>query len=97
MKVRFLSASAEELAESALYYLEESPQAALHFEEEVERAVAEIAEAPLRYPIHSGKERVKVLDRFPFSIYYRVLADEIQIVSIAHHARMPGYWRGRIQ
>ena len=85
------------MAESLLFYLEESPQAAMHFEEEIERAVAEISEYPERYKADSRGNRFKILDRFPFSIVYQVVDDELCIVSIAHQARMPGFWYKRIE
>ena len=54
MKVIILSPAKEELAESALFYLEESSKAAFDFEETIKEAVASIADAPLRYPVHAG-------------------------------------------
>ena len=96
MNVRFLPHAQMELAQSALYYLEASPQAAFDFEEEIERASSQIAQNPKLYKIDElSGHRVKYLDKFPFSLFYRILSDEIQIVSVAHNARMPGYWFGR--
>ena len=66
MRVRFLSAADEEYADSALYYLEESPRAAEGFVASVEEAIAEIVRTPSMYPIHSGQIHVKVLDKYPF-------------------------------
>ncbi len=97
MKVWYSSAAEEEFAESALYYLEESPQAALDIEEIIEDAVSSIAKSPNLYPVYDGEIRVKVVDRFPFSIFYRVRAGEIQILSVAHQSRRPGYWHNRIE
>ncbi len=91
MKLRISTSANEELAEAAYYYLEESPQAGIEFEEAIEMAFEDIAEFPFRFPIHSGQNRVKVLSVFPFSIYYRIKADEVEILSVAHHARRPGY------
>jgi plasmid stabilization system protein ParE len=98
VKVSFLSPAQLELARSALYYLEASPQAAFDFEEEIERATLEIAQKPILYKIDElSGYRVKLLDKFPFSLFYRILnEDEIQIVSVVHNARRPGYWVGRI-
>jgi plasmid stabilization system protein ParE len=96
VRIWYSSAAEEEFAESALYYLDESPQAALNFEAIIEEAIASIAKAPNRYPIYEADIRVKVVDTFRFSIYYRVRAGEIQILSIAHQARKPGYWGERL-
>lgn len=36
------------------------------------------------------------LRRFPYSIVYVELEDEIGVVAIAHGSRKPGFWRQRI-
>ena len=70
MKVWYSSSAEDGFAESALFYSEQSPQAAMNFEKKIDTAVAFIAEAPDRNPIYEGDIRVKVVDTFPFSIYY---------------------------
>jgi plasmid stabilization system protein ParE len=37
------------------------------------------------------------LRRFRYNVIYAIDADEIVIVTVAHHRRHPGYWRGRIR
>ena len=96
MKVRRLSPAEEEYVQSAAFYLEESPQAAERFADEVEEAVAEIASDPTRYPIYDDVVRRKVLNVFPFSIYYIPESDEVVIVAIMHNSRRPNYWRDRL-
>jgi plasmid stabilization system protein ParE len=41
-----------------------------------------------------GKRRV-VTRRFPFSILYTVVDDQVRILAVAHHSRHPGHWRSR--
>jgi hypothetical protein len=36
-----------------------------------------------------------LLQRFPFSIIYRVESTWVLVVAIAHQRRRPGYWRRR--
>jgi len=93
VSLRISTIANEELTRSALYYLEASPQAALDFQDEVEEAFREIANFPTRYPIESGDHRVKVLNVFPFSIRYRIQGDYVEILTVSHQARRPGYWR----
>lgn len=45
---------------------------------------------------HTREVRRFVMDRFPFTIVYTELADEIFIIAIAHASREPGYWRTRL-
>jgi hypothetical protein len=35
------------------------------------------------------------LRRFPYSIVYLLLPEEIRVLAIAHQRRKPGYWSGR--
>jgi toxin ParE1/3/4 len=37
-----------------------------------------------------------VMERFPFTIVYTELAEEILIIAVAHTSREPGYWRRRL-
>ncbi|HEY3876444.1 MAG TPA: hypothetical protein VGM92_13295 [Candidatus Kapabacteria bacterium] len=60
MKLHVSSPANEEVAEAAYYYVEESPQSALHFEAELEAAFAELAEFPFRYPIDHGQTHVNM-------------------------------------
>jgi plasmid stabilization system protein ParE len=41
-----------------------------------------------------GKRRFP-LRRFPYSVIYAIVGEEIRILAVAHHSRRPGYWRGR--
>jgi plasmid stabilization system protein ParE len=53
----------------------------------------------LRHPTvgtvwRSGRRRL-VMRRFPYSLVYTVVGDELRILAVAHQSRRPGYWRGR--
>ncbi len=46
--------------------------------------------------IHESGIRRIGLARFPFTVFYRTLAnDQPQITAFAHHRRRPGYWLKR--
>jgi toxin ParE1/3/4 len=77
-------------------YAEQSQHAADGFYEELLLALDRIQDWPKLYPAHlHGTQRV-VLSRYPFSIIYRELLQEIQIVVVAHSKRRPGYWASRL-
>lgn len=79
------------------WYLERSPDAALRFDSEVNRALVEIVGAPQRWAVGSHQTRRFLLRKFPFVLIYRERANgEIQIVAVAHTSRKPGYWKERI-
>lgn len=90
-----LSPAKEEISESVDFYFGESPQAAGNFLDEIDEAIEAIGRDPFMYPIDSDDVRVRQLDRFPFSIFYRIDNDEAVIQSVAHNSRRPGYWRTR--
>jgi plasmid stabilization system protein ParE len=77
------------------WYQERSASTAEAFLAELDHAVAMIGASPLRYPAHAHGTRRFVMRRFPFSVVYRVLDDDVLIVAVAHGRRRPGYWRAR--
>ena len=88
----------EALAEAvaaAAWYRDRSARAAAAFEAEIAHAMNRIAAAPDRYPPYVDESRRILLRRFPYAIIYRLNADTIEIVAIAHGRRRPGYWRHR--
>lgn len=95
MKVRFLSPAEDEILESVAFYFAESPRATAAFLAEIERATEAIGHSPYLYPIYADEVRVRQLDRFPFSIFYRIDNGEAVIQSVAHNSRRPDYWRAR--
>jgi toxin ParE1/3/4 len=78
------------------WYLERSPDAALRFDGEVDRALAQIIAAPQRWAAGAHSTRRFLLRRFPFTLIYRERASGIQIVAVAHTSRRPGYWKQRL-
>jgi toxin ParE1/3/4 len=49
----------------------------------------------LRYPEAGAKIRSDIrrltLPKFPYSLLYRVLEDQIRVLAVAHHRRKPQY------
>src|SRR5271154_5497736 len=78
------------------WYLERSPDAALKFDAEVERAFTEVVQSPRRWAVGSHGTRRFLLRQFPFILIYREQASAIQIMAVAHTSRRPGYWKERL-
>jgi plasmid stabilization system protein ParE len=79
------------------WYLERSPDAALKFDAEINRALAEIAQAPHRWASGPYPTRRFLLRKFPFLLIYREwTGGHLQIVAVAHTSRKPGYWKERV-
>lgn len=85
-----------ELEEAVTHYDEVSPDLGASFVVEVRRAIDLLGRHPQLAPRLRNDIRRFVLDRFPYSLLYRHLADgTIRILAVAHHKRRPTYWVGR--
>ena len=84
-----------ELEEAQAWYEERSEVAAQAFALEIDEAVQKILGAPLRYPRAQRGERHFVLNRFPYTIIYKIRRTTVFITAFAHQSRRPGYWRRR--
>ncbi len=69
------------------------------FLEVVGRTFDDISSSPLRWPLIDDRHRRRLVKRFPFSIFYRLLSPSagggVVIVAVAHHKSHPDYWRRR--
>ena len=93
--VRFHSEALAELAAEAVYYESKASGLGKRFTNEIEAATGIAGEFPeIRAPFKFGTRRV-FPRKFPFSIVYRIHADEIIILAVAPDVRKPGYWRNR--
>jgi plasmid stabilization system protein ParE len=95
MRVEFHPAAVREVEAAQAWYEERSLLAASAFLREFSIAVQRIRKAPLRYAEAQANTRRVLLDRFPFTVFYRVRPDLIWVVAVAHQKRRPGYWASR--
>ncbi|MGH7490359.1 MAG: type II toxin-antitoxin system RelE/ParE family toxin [bacterium] len=98
MRVEFHPAAVREIEAAQAWYEQRSLLAASAFLGEFSAAVQRIRKTPLRYAEAEANTRRALLDRFPFTIYYRVRPDRpevVWVVAVAHQKRRPGYWASR--
>ncbi|MEK7436741.1 MAG: type II toxin-antitoxin system RelE/ParE family toxin [Pseudomonadota bacterium] len=69
--------------------------AADDFVDELDQALALLDRFPELGQAGEGGTRRLPLHSFPYSLIYRLQADAIRIIAVAHHSRRPGYWAGR--
>ena len=86
----------EELKTAARFYRDESPGLGKAFVAEVRATVAQIRTFPESGSPDADDVRRVYLDRFPFTLVYRVNAGVLEVVAAAHQRRHPDYWRGRL-
>ena len=89
-----LAPAAESDIEEAFHWYEErDATAAMAFRTEVFEAIDSLAVDPTRWRVDASGNRRRLLNRFPYSIWFEVQADTVTVLAIAHHRRLPGYWR----
>jgi plasmid stabilization system protein ParE len=92
----FHPAAQQEILAAHAWYAGQSQQAADGFYEELLPAFDGIQQWSELYPDGLYGTQRLVLYRYPFSIVYRELLEQIQVIAIAHAKRRPGCWAGRV-
>ena len=97
MKLRpvFHPAARLEFDQSATWYERQRPGLGNAFVQTVESAISAACDAPQRFAVISQDIRCVRVRRFPFSIYFRVKADQLIVVAIFHGRRDPTIWHRR--
>ena len=79
------------------WYEECNQSTSAAFMAELDTAIDSICESPDRWPTYLHGTRRYLLKRFPYLVVYRELSDKLQVLTIAHAKRTPGYWRHRVK
>lgn len=79
------------------WYRSRSLQAAARFVAEVERVSEKIGEQPELYAKDEDGNHSVLLRRFPYSVIYRVFAERILVIAVAHAQRKEAYWQQRLE
>lgn len=92
----------EELASAHARYEASVPGLGEELADAVGLLLIRIQEHPRAFPLTAGVSRTlgvrrAVLGRFPFSVIFLELPEEIRVLAIAHQRRRPGYWRSRLR
>ena len=100
-RVRILEEAADEAAAAADWYDKEREGLGTEFSDAVNAAIDLIEEdilplAPLPGASAAKGAKRLILKRFPYEIAVVERESEVVVIAVAHHSRIPGYWRNRI-
>ena len=96
LPVRLTAAAVQDLTLAERWYLDEAPHLLASFEEEINRAFLLISERPGLYQTVESAIRRALVRKFPFSVFYRVLPEWIEVIAVVHQSRDPRTWHGRL-
>ena len=94
-RVVFHAEAEAELVAAAAEYEAHTSGLRVDFIAEVERATHALASYPKIGHRFSRRLRRVLVRRFPYDLLYRIEANVVRIVAVAHLRRSPGYWRHR--
>lgn len=87
----------EDIADAATWYEDQSPGLGGELTDEVIRAIRRAQESPDLFRIlrpRDGLRRV-LTERFPYSVFFSVVADTIYVHAVLHGARHDRHWQRR--
>jgi len=82
---------------AASYYENKAKNLGVRFLKEIRNTIDSIAENPKSGNPIRGNIRRKLVNKFPFGIFYRIDPEEIVIIAIMHLRRHPDYWIDRVR
>ena len=88
-------AAAADLEEAAIWYEGQRPGLGEEFLEAAEAAVKRILASPKGHTVLYKDRRRALLERFPYSLVYRLINDQVVIIGVVHAKRSPSVWRRR--
>jgi toxin ParE1/3/4 len=66
------------------------------FLEELDSALRRVIKSPFQFPKIKNNIRRALLRRFPYSVYFGVTRETLELVAVLHQHRDPRYWEKRI-
>lgn len=93
--VEILPDAERDFREAFLWYFERSPLAADAFRAHVLDAIDHLAMQADMWPANEAGFHFRVLDRFPYILWYEVNGSVATVMAVAHQHRRPNYWTAR--
>jgi plasmid stabilization system protein ParE len=86
-----------EFEDAAAWYKSQQPGLSEEFKIEVREILEQVLNAPERFRLASPSTHKAILRRFPYSVYYSIERDAINVISVFHGARNPAALRRRLK
>ncbi|AMV24287.1 hypothetical protein VT84_07815 [Gemmata sp. SH-PL17] len=98
MKPVILHPEAEtEIEDAADFYESRRTGYGERFRAEIEAALTQIGNVPTMFALHKGgPARRRLLNRFPFAVYFIERDAAAHVIAVVNQRRKPGYWLDRL-
>ncbi|HVS11496.1 MAG TPA: type II toxin-antitoxin system RelE/ParE family toxin [Planctomycetota bacterium] len=88
-------AAAADLEEGFVWYEGQRTGLGDEFLDAVGQVFSAVLESPRRYRVVHRETRRAHLRRFPYSVFYRIVGEDVVVVACFHGSRNPRRWEGR--
>jgi plasmid stabilization system protein ParE len=95
-RVQVRPEAATDVSEAVAWHEVQWPGLGIEFLLELDAAIERAAINPEAYAVQYNGARRVLLRRFPYSAYYLVEPDVIQIFGVLHQHRIPQSWQSRL-
>lgn len=96
LPVKFRPAAAADVFETREHYEKQREGLGDQFADAVDETVSLIAAEPELFSVVWREVRRTKLRRFPYVVYYRILAERTEIIAVIHGSRHPRTWQDRV-
>ena len=97
MTPSFIHPKAEsELYSAFTWYEKKNKGLGIEFDDDFARTLQRIESNPLQFSADEHECRACPFERFPYTVYYRVMPDGIYVWAVAHQSRQNNYWIQRL-
>ena len=83
----------QEIEDAAKWYEARRADLREAFLDEVMAAFSRVSENPYLYATVHRKIRRASLNRFPYGVYYALIAGDIHVLAVVHDAQHPSVWK----
>jgi len=95
MAVIYENAARQEGFAAADWYEKQQPGLGTRFLSQWKLAENRMMASPEIHRCFEGELRKCRFEIFPYSLVFRILGNQLQVIAVMHMSRNPGYWRGR--